>query len=814
MKLRLLVLASAIFLVNCGGDDGGDVNSLADRNVRKVNEYDATGFFSSEQDPIVSDSDTNDAHSTPVSNSTRDHAQAVPTNATINGYLASPGRGPVGPLYDTGDLSDVYFIRLESGQNYFVEFNPLDSGGVTGANISLYSVASNTLVDSSDQIVTAPADGDYFLSVSLGAGSATYRLAPITSADDMVSSRTRADSTADLIPDEIIVKFKSNPNARTRFAGTQKLSLSNSTDVATLQALSVNTHASAARSSSGTSAEAARALSVVEQLRQRPDVEYATVNRLRFAHATEPNDPLYPKQWHYATLNLPKAWDISKGDGVIVAVIDSGIVTPHPDLKDNLLPGCDFVKVPPRCGEAFDEGGDNLLPNGKSTFHGTHVAGTIAAVSNNGQGTSGVAWNTQILPLRALDSSRGGAGTMYDIMQACLYAAGLPNATGKLPARRADIINMSLGGPVLDPYEQDILDQLEDAGVIVVASAGNSGVYKASYPAAYSTVFSVGAVDRSKAHASYSTMHDSLDLVAPGGDLGEDLDNDLIPDGVLSTHSAELGNHLVYSYNYLQGTSMAAPHVAGVFALMKSIYPQLTPSQLRTLLSDGSLTEDQGIPGHDASYGWGVIDAYKAVLQAARLAGVPASTAPPELVVSASQIDFNLYRQVATLTVSNGGLGDLTITGTSSDSAWLSISPGSVNPDGLGQYELRVDRSALTIGTHTGFVQINSTAGNQLVTVSLTKTEAAPPASYGFQHLEIYRMSDRALAHSQFVDSLSGNSFGFKLPEDDYVLLSWQDLDGNGLGCEANELCSQMQGFGLRDVLSGLDLKLELNAAE
>ena len=294
-----------------------------------------------------------------------------------------------------------------------------------------------------------------------------------------------------------------------------------------------------------------------------------------------PDDVYYNRQrWHYEMINLPAAWERGLGDGVVVAVVDTGIRRNHPDLSSQLVTGYDFVR---NLGQAGD--GNGIDPNPEdpgdsndgspSSFHGTHVAGTVAAASNNSAGVAGVAWNAKIMPLRALGI---GGGTTYDVQQAVRYAAGLPNDSGGVPARPADVINLSLGGGGFSSVDQAVYAQVAEKGIILVSAAGNQSSSQFSYPASYDGVISVSAVNINKARASYSNFGSRVDIAAPGGDSStRDVNGDGVPDLILSTSADDSNSFGIRdSYALLQGTSMASPHVAGVVALMKSIYPALT----------------------------------------------------------------------------------------------------------------------------------------------------------------------------------------------------------------------------------------------
>jgi serine protease len=250
-----------------------------------------------------------------------------------------------------------------------------------------------------------------------------------------------------------------------------------------------------------------------------------------------PNDPLYSKQWNFQSINLEPAWNETKGKGVIVAVIDTG-VSAVPDLEQTeLVAGYDFVND--RELAADDNG------------HGTHVAGTIAQSTNNGYGVAGIAYEAKIMPLKVL--SAGGGGTIADIAEAIRFAAD----------NGADAINMSLGGGGESSVMQDAIEYAHSKNVVVIAAAGNANQNSASYPARYPHVIGVSATDSSGEKAPYSNFGAGVDIAAPGGntrtgEAGGILQNTIDPDTGEGVFSA------------FQGTSMASPHVAGVAALVKA----------------------------------------------------------------------------------------------------------------------------------------------------------------------------------------------------------------------------------------------------
>ncbi|VEP13394.1 Thermitase [Hyella patelloides LEGE 07179] len=261
-------------------------------------------------------------------------------------------------------------------------------------------------------------------------------------------------------------------------------------------------------------------------------VEYIEPN-YQYQALDAPNDPDYSKQWNFRSINVESAWKETAGDGITVAVIDTG-VSRVPDLKlTKFVKGYDFVndKV-----NADDDNG-----------HGTHVAGTVAQSTNNGYGVAGIAYKANIMPLKVL--SKGGGGTVADIAEAIKFAAD----------NGADVINMSLGGGGASQIMQEAIDYADRKKVVIIAAAGNANQNSASYPARYPKVISVSATDSTGAKANYSNYGAGVDISAPGGgETGKILQNTINP---------STGESVFVGF---QGTSMAAPHVAGVAALVKA----------------------------------------------------------------------------------------------------------------------------------------------------------------------------------------------------------------------------------------------------
>ena len=319
--------------------------------------------------------------------------------------------------------------------------------------------------------------------------------------------------------------------------------------------------------------------SLLRSLKRSPlgsDLESLGPNFLYSIQAI-PNDPDYSKQWNLRSINMERAWDDAQGEGITVAVIDTGI-TPVPDLKDTtFVAGYDFVN---NQVEALDDNG-----------HGTHVAGTIAQSTNNGYGVAGIAYKAKLMPLKVLSAE--GSGTVSDIAEAIRFAAD----------HGADVINMSMGGFGDSQVLQDAIAYAHQRKVVIVAAAGNANANAAAFPARYANVIAVSALDATGVKAPYSNFGAGVDLAAPGGSLGQESD----AGGILQeTLDPATGNP---AWRSLQGTSMAAPHVAGVAALLKSVGID-DPEEIATLLKTSARTVENDTLNH---YGAGQLDAGAAV---------------------------------------------------------------------------------------------------------------------------------------------------------------------------------------------------------
>lgn len=436
---------------------------------------------------------------------------------------------------------------------------------------------------------------------------------------DVTQPRFLRGSTVNFKVGEVIVKFKTNgistlaerePLASYQFAGQR---------LARIRLMGLK---ETALYRSNLSAE--ETLALVADLNQRSDVEYAQPNYIKYALKT-PNDEFYGIQWHYKAMNLENAWDIEDGTSnpVTVAVVDTGLLD-HPDLEGVNVGGYDFISD---TGTAGDGNGRDANPTdigGDSGYHGGHVAGTVAARTNNGSGLAGVSWGAKVVPVRVLGN---GGGTLADIIDGSLWAGGESISGVPSNPNPAKVINLSLGGEgPCSAAEEEAFATLKNKGVVVVVAAGNDNDDAGFFsPANCDSVITVGATGPTGERAPYSNYGSKIDVMATGGDTSQTINfnGKEYSAGVWSTLKDDATGE--FFFGAYQGTSMAAPHIAGIVALMLSKDPGLTPDQVLANLVDSAkpLSASQCQRPSAADCGAGLVDA------AATLGGTTNPAPPP-----------------------------------------------------------------------------------------------------------------------------------------------------------------------------------------
>ncbi len=444
---------------------------------------------------------------------------------------------------------------------------------------------------------------------------------------------TKPASVGSYVPGEVIVRFRSSiqaSSAMTLQAGGLQLAR-----VRTLGLPRANLYRAAASPE--------KTLEMVRQLSARADVEYAEVNKIYHAMAA-PTDPGYNLQWHYAAMNLPAAWDISTGlASTVMAVVDDGMLynltdndaKTHPDFAGRMASniGYDFISDPARAEDG--DGRDANPYDNRIGLHGTHVAGTMGAATNNGQFGAGVNWAAKLLNIRVLGL---GGGTDADIVDGVLWAGGEPISGVPNNTNPAKVINMSLGGDgPCSANEQAAYDLLTGKGKIIVVAAGNENenVSKPKSPANCNNVITVGATGPTNKRAGYSNYGARVDVMAPGGDteLSINVNGTDQEAGVYSTYFNKQTN--AFNLGGIQGTSMASPHVAGLVGLMVGIDPNLNYTQTLAFLKNNAKALATGDCANgnavvtDAFCGSGLVDAAKTLKAVKDNLGGPVVPTPP-----------------------------------------------------------------------------------------------------------------------------------------------------------------------------------------
>ncbi len=502
-------------------------------------------------------------------------------------------------------------------------------------------------------------------------------------ADDEILARRLTKVGQKYVPGEIIVKFKPGveESAMARLNSKHGTSLIYTSRLAGFRRLAIPKKHMVSE--------------MLEMYKKDPDVEYAEPNYIAYAFWA-PNDPYYKYQWNfnnqvYGGIHIEEAWQLTSGDpSVIVAVIDTGVAYEDytqlagrrrinyyraPDLaQTSFVPGYDFVNNDSHPND--DEG------------HGTHVTGTVAQSTNNGIGVAGVAFSCSIMPVKVLD--KNGSGTYADVAEGIIWGTD----------HGAKVINMSLGGSAASTTLENACAYAYNKGVTIVCAAGNDGQPTVSYPAAYkSYCIAVGATRYDETIAYYSNYGSSLDLVAPGGDLNVNQNGDSYPDGVLQQTFGNTTND--WGYWFYEGTSMAAPHVSGVAALVISKNVANTPDEVRAVLQ--STAKDLGEPGFDPEYGWGRVDAYAA------LQWTPGLDITPPVIGNGKPTDI-IENNTPPLSVTTNeradckGSIDIDKSYKDMDFSFTSDTAGTSHTYGL--------ISALTDGMHTVYVKGKDTADN------------------------------------------------------------------------------------------------------
>lgn len=509
----------------------------------------------------------------------------------------------------------------------------------------------------------------------------TIILLIIVSAAGSVLAQGPDDRHPDYVPGEILVKFKPQVGS---------LSVQRSLQAEGVRVLNVSPRSGVMR----LQVVPGRENETISRLQDRGGLEYAIPN-YRIEALNDPNDVYYQNgtQWAIDIINAPQAWDIHTGSShVVIAVVDTGMDLDHPDLAAKLWVNGGEI---PNNGSDDDGNGytDDVngydflnldtIPDDDDHYHGTHVSGIAAAVTNNSLGVAGVSWGAKIMPLKILGAA---GGSIADLEEAIYYAVD----------NGAQVINLSLGAkyskwPCGWTNVETALNYAVNNNVLVVVASGNDGQNGVNCPGAYDQVMAVGSTTQTDARSSFSNYGPRLDITAPGS----------------SIYSTFPG-----TYSYLSGTSMATPHVAGLAALIWSMDPTLTATQVRNIIQ--TTADDLGTAGWDQYFGYGRINAYQALdslveIDLLETTGQPLAT--PVLFL-ADDVETDPIPAEKTVQVVTSSPEVITWTATISPAvSWLNLTPppsGQISMSSSDQFMLTASKP-VTYGSYSTSLIVTGT---------------------------------------------------------------------------------------------------------
>lgn len=807
---KLVPVFSALFLLaGCGGGGSGDGLDSQEPGL--------SGTITIESGTRV-DSDTADDSrlNEAVSNDAPSTAQLIPATGILGGYLSATS----GIYPDSGEFVFQYVVdgqdtfRADLAAGSMIAVQVFRDSDFLAPSITL-SVDQGGASDSdfgagdTPLMVTAPTEGPAEISLRT-AGGGPFRYVLSVSTTSVTNFQSSYYSEPEFVPDQAIVVMSPEEQGRLDPQGLAgALSASSATSLGQgawlVRREPVGVVASQSSSASGALRE--QTLRWIADLKSEPGVQVAEPNYIYRAQADRDLSSL---QWNLPLISLPLAWQAapSRGNAIGVAVMDTGLFTSTPqtygdwhlDLDANVVPFnsgriLDYVSADLDIDPQFNDrlGYDNNPADpgdGKpqsSNFHGTHVAGIVAA-SANGEGVNGVAPAVTLWPVRVL--GRDGAGTLDDLVAAMNWAADNPDI---------DVINLSLGGVGPSTVLEAAINRADSNGKLVVAAAGNQGTDDLTYPAAFERVVGVGAVDAGKVRASYSNFGGSVDLVAPGGDATRDANLDGNADLVISTWGVDDGGEFIRSYAGLQGTSMAAPHVAGVYALMKGANSEtVTPASFRAWLANGLLTENVG---SSIEYGAGLMNALKSV--DAALDG----SVNTIVLSSPSALEFDLARFSSDLDFTIYPEGEsVEVDGVAFNTDLIALDPALTAGDSLpGSVAVSVLEEKVFEGqTYATTIEIDYSAGSDSGTikipVSIDLRALADERDAGRHYVLLVSTDESRETIEQSVVTARDGSYSFAFDDiepGEYFLVAGTDMDNNGFICESGEACAEYPVNGL-----------------
>ena len=697
---------------------------------------------------LALDSDNNDPNQSLTSNNQIPQLLSPPIS--VSGILLQAGACQAGNLCQQGDLKDRYSFPLEYGDKITIE---ILKGSV---DLALTSKLKGNILKSESQhftvVISAEKLGQDHYTLDITLPASEPRAQYLINIEHQIDEKP-----SDYQPGKLIVLWKGKRQPELIDISDPRLSAIKHADFGIFK----------------------------QRLSNQAEVSSVSLNYIRRPLASE-----NLQQWPLNFQDIQSLWrplllrGQTPGQNTTVAVIDTGIYSNHPNLKNlSQHSGYDFISDPINAadGDSWDSNPEDP-GDSQQSYHGTHVTGIIAAQpSTNEQdpnSITGIAWGTQIMPLRVLGTD---GGTSYDLIQALRYAAGLKNDTGRLPIKAADIINLSLGGSQFSAAEQATLDEIINSGAIVVAASGNQESSQVNYPAAYRNVIAVGAINKDSSRSPYSNFGPYIDLVAPGGECL----NTLCLDGILSLGATgALRNHqdqrAPTHYN-LAGTSMAAAHISGMLSIVRSYLPSLDAPAFMQLLSKGLMTQSI-LPMNsplefNEQVGWGTLDSNK-------LMTLMDSSPLDRQRLWSTQMSVQLEaKQSVSLPIISRGTQAITSLEASADSSQLQTSiKGNL-----------LHITAKTLFNHPAEVIITS-QNTPPLTIYVTPAATDNTKQY-IEHLYLQSFNEagRQKIGRAIIQENGWHGFiaGF---ESNKEIQASTDLDYDGVYCEPGEFCAYTNG--------------------